>query len=283
MFIILIPIGVIICAIIFAVWTSMRMEWRVKNRHRWTFQFIQVARRLVEHLPQHRGMANAFLKGDVSFQEKILALQKVIEEDFVELGRIAALPFSVFEVSIFQAINKDWLYIKNNVFNLDAETSFSQHSLLISRLLDQIEDTCELTSLYESSDNKLLIKALASDLPRLTESLGQARGLGAGVAAQASCSLAEQLKLKFLVTKCDKIFEETLGPLLNSSDKAISAHDGVFRACLEKGRGFVATVRNELIETQEIRIEPAQYYTNATQAIEESFRLFDSLLSTVKK
>ena len=283
MFIILIPVVVIVCAIIFAVWVSMRTERRVKNRHDWTFQFIQVARRLVEHLPQHRGMANAFLKGDASFQEKILALQKMIEEDFVELKRIAAHPISAFEDSVLQVIQKDWVHIKDHVFTFDAEKSFAIHSLLISKFLDQIEDTCELTSLYESSPNKLLIKALASDLPQLTESLGQARGLGAGVAAQASCSLSEQLKLKFLVTKCDKIFEETLGPLLNSSGSTLTSQEGLFRTCLEKGRGFVATVRNELIDVQEIHIEPAQYYADATQAIEESFRLFDSLLLEVKK
>lgn len=282
MFIILIPFVVIICTIIVAVLISLRTDKRVKNRHKWTFEFIRIARRLVEHLPQHRGMANAFLKGDASFEEKLCAQQALIEDDFVEFKRITSHPLSVFDDAVFQVICKDWLYIKDHIFNLEPETSFSLHTLLISRLMDQIEDTCELTSLYESGANKLLIRALASDLPRLTESLGQARGLGAGVAAQASCTLAEQLKLKFLTNKCDKIFEETLIPLLDSGSRLLESRDGVLRACLDKGQAFIMMVRNELIDVEEVRIEPAQYYANATQAIEESFRLFDSLLAAAK-
>ena len=284
MLIILIPVLVILCTIVLALLISVRTERQMKNRHNWTFSFIQTARRLVEHIPQHRGMANGFLKGDVSFQEKILSLQAVIEEDFAAYRQVADHPLSVAETDSLQRIYSDWQSLKEQVFNLDPETSFDRHSLLVSKLLDQIEDVCELTSLHEYNDgNVLLVRALVTDLPRLTESLGQARGLGAGVAAQAHLSVAEQLKLKFLTDKCNDIFENTIGPLLNSNSKVLASQKAEFRACLEKGRGFINTVRNELINAEEISIESTQYYSDATQAIEESFSLFDSLLLAVKK
>lgn len=284
MLITLIPVAVIMLTIIFAFWKVARTERMLAKRHQWTFQFIEATRRLVEHIPQHRGMANALLKGDSSFRDKMLALQGVIEKDFKNLSDVSSNKYSVFEQSSFQSIHSDWRSIEKQVFNFSPETSFAQHSILISRLLDLIEDTCELTSLYEfSEDDVLLIRALAKDLPRLTETLGQARGVGAGVAAQASCSVGEQLKLKFLADKCSNIFDNTISPLLNSREGTLKLDQGLFRACLDTGQGFIQTVRRDLIDASEIRIDSTEYYNNATQAIEVSFKLFDSLLAVVKK
>ena len=279
-----IPVIVIIATIAFAIWRSTRTNRRIEARYQWTFQFIQSARQLLEHLPQHRGMANAFLRGDESFHEKLITQQETIEDDFVALAHTVNHPLCTYEMAHLTSLRKHWTAIRDQVFQMSPEDSFTKHSLLISRLLDQIEDTCELASLYGYGDDaRLLIKALASDLPRLTESLGQARGLGAGVAAQAQCSVAEELKLKFLLEKCSHVFDDTITPLLNSNNKLISSQRGVLQSCLNNGKAFIATIESEIIGKKHIQIESARYYADATQAIEESFKLFDSLLSSVQK
>jgi len=284
MYIIFIPIIIIALTIAFSIWQSNKRKHRITSRQQWAFQFIHTARFLVEHLPQHRGMANAFLKGDASFEEKLKTLHIKIEEDFSDLQQITEHQLSVLNIDDLHLIHSEWRSIKETLYGLDPETSFSRHTLLISSLLDKIEDIAELVSLYEYDKTyHLLIKAVISDLPRLTESLGQARGIGTGIATLTHCSIADQIKLNFLSEKCSVIFKNTVTPLLNSNNKALSSHEDSLRHCLDSGQSFIISIHDDLINAQKIEIDPTQYYDNATRAIEESFKLFDSLLATVKQ
>ncbi len=280
---VLIPIAVILITIAFAIGKSMAIQRASTSRHQWAFAFIHSTQHLVKHIQQHRGMANALLRGDDSFREKLSSLQAMIDANFIDLNKACEKDLATVGPAELEPIRTEWQAIREQVLGLSPEISFSRHSLLISRLLDMIEDASELTSLYEyGAKDKLLIQAIATDLPRLTEFLGQARGLGTGVAAQGHSSVAEQLKLKFLTDKCHNVFENTLDPLQYSNNVSIASQESAFGKCLEKGRDFIAMVRNEFLDADEIRVDPAQYYADATQAIEESFHLFDSLLLAVR-
>jgi len=237
----------------------------------------------MEHLQQHRGIANAFLHGDASFKDKAIAIQTKLKSDLENFQQVAIDRSSVYENTQTKFVMDSWNSLKGQVFSLTPEESFSRHTLLVSKLVDQIEDVCELASLYEyNTQEKLLIKALSTDLPRLLEFFGQVRGLGTGVAAKSSSTVAEQLKLRFLVDKCHVILSDTITPLSKSSNHSLIALREAFSSCLKKGEDFIKLARKELISTQVVNINPDSYYASATDAIASSYKLFDALLASVR-
>jgi methyl-accepting chemotaxis protein len=156
-------------------------------------------RRLLESLPQHRGMANALLQGDESFRPKLTALQAQIDQDMELLAqRVAAGDCWGVAVRVHR-IQGAWSFITQQVNGFEPAESFARHTALVSEVLYLINDVADAAGLLAlTGDSSRLIDAAINTLPQVTETLGQARGMGTGVAARGKCGTDMRVKLRYL-------------------------------------------------------------------------------------
>ena len=278
------PIGIITLLVILTFYISLTRAKKRKRQLKWLFDFLRCGRRLLQYVPAHRGMANAFLKGDASFKNKMSEMQKNIDENFEQLLKIAGNPLSVVEMAEIEYLATQWGELKNSVFNSTAEQSFAKHTAIVTGLLEIMEDSAELASLGSASqESLLLIKAVMRDLPQLTETLGQARGLGSGVAAQGECSVANRIKLSFLRENGVGILNNTINSLLDSNHPKIELIKSPLQTCKDKANRLFDCINDKLIKATAINISSNEFYSTATLAIDESFVLLDKLLNVLEE
>ena len=250
-------------------------------------RYIAALRPLLEHLPQHRGMTNAYLRGDKAFRDKLLARRKAIAADFAALealdGELAAALKTEGRV---QALRDDWRALEQRAFDMPAAEAFRAHSDLIGRLIGLIAHVADTSNLIldPELDSYYLMDLVVNRLPTLTDAMGQARGLGAGVAAQGIMDGRTGMRLAVLAARV----EEGEQAMKNGLDVAIRANaaiagqlQGRDQAALDTAKAFLELVQKDLIETDDIQVSAEQIFSAGTEAIGAAFGLFDTVLPSL--
>ncbi len=247
---------------------------------------LRTLRALFEHLPQHRGMANAYLQGDESFKSKLEQTAQTIHNDIVAVE--AALSFNRNDLvsERWAKIKKDWGQLASGVMTMSPVHSFAKHTALIQQVLYLMGDcaayldACEKTN----SDTYRLSNMLFNDMPQMMEFVGRARGVGTGVAGSGVLTVANRVKLSFLhecaqerLRICDVVSAQVLdGPGYSElRAKAAESH--------KAASDFIDLLKFELLDVDKINIKPAVYYDAGTQAIGTSLRLMDDLMPLLEQ
>ena len=239
---------------------------------------IRELRRLLEKIPQHRGMANAFLQGDASFGAKLQTLQQQIDADAAILATITARGNGPVIGQRIQRIEAQWSSIKQDLQRLSASRSFALHSELVTELLYLINDLGETSGLLEDdSAHGGLADAAINLLPLLTETQGQARGMCTGAAAQKECDIPQQVKLRFLLQRTRDTIDGTRQELRDKAE-ARGLDD-----CLSASEDFLHLLETRVLNADRIDIPPDEVFTTGTRAIDRSFALLDQLLDVLQR
>ena len=156
---------------------------------------IKGLRDVLQFIPQHRGLTNGYLNGSTEFKSKILARREIINKNFITALNIAKDTDNAFgSTAKIQSLYDEWKDIESVAFKLEAPDSFARHTRLISQFINLtliIADKSKL-SLADTVDDKYLLDALVIHIPFITEEMGKARGLGAGL---VSAKKVNQLQL----------------------------------------------------------------------------------------
>lgn len=252
----------------------------------WAAQWLRHLRDLLELFPKHRGMANAFLKGDASFRASMEKLQQQADAKLESMRKLIAERNECSEHRILRPIEQDWRTIKQNVYNMSAERCFAAHSRLIALVIERLEDDAlELLEFAASQRSQhqqqitSVISMLTRDLPHIVESIGQARGIGTGVATQQSSSVANRVNLKYLHSNALSIIENKLAPLRSmlTRQQDLSTMESCLDNAVTSSNQFLSLLKAELVDTPNPTVAPDVYYQQGTSAIEAELRLFDQL------
>jgi len=166
-------------------------------------EYIVPLRQLIQHLPEHRGMTNVYLSGNVGFKNKILAKRTELINDIRSIDEIdQRLGQQLGATAQWNSIKSHWHQLEGDAFNQPATEIFSRHTQLIAEVLDLVKhigDSSNLT-LDPELDSYYIQEAIISLLPQVVENLGQARGLSSGLAAQQRISLQQTIKLTSLLS-----------------------------------------------------------------------------------
>lgn len=176
--------------------------------------YITTTRNLIEATAEHRGMNNAYLNGDASFKDKILDKRQTLDAQYkalMDLDQTAGKTLHLADD--IATLQRRWVEIKERTFELTPAEAFASHTALVADLTSFINQIADISNLILDSDldSYYLIDAIVHRLPILVESMGQARGLGAGVAANQKLNVEARIRLSVLLdhilTSGDSLFD----------------------------------------------------------------------------
>ena len=244
---------------------------------------------LLEALPQHRGMANALLQGDESFRSKLTTLQAQIDRDMSVMEKHLLTTDHWGVTDRAQRVLSAWSTIKQKLNNFAAPESFGRHTALITELLYLINDVADAAGLLEDPDNTRLIDTAINMLPLVTETLGQARGMGTGVAARGKCSSDMRVKLRYLLANTRRVAEEVGQAVQGTLSQRGAEHHADFKTRAGNALGdsqqatqeFLSLLETGIIHDNSIDVVPTDFYAAGTTAIQHSFTLLDTILTSL--
>lgn len=168
----------------------------LRRRQLDALRLIRLLRRLMDQVQVHRGLVSRLLNGDQSQRVPVSAKQAEIAATLRELGRQDDP--SLLTPSRMARIRDYWQDIESRFQDLTPGASFERHSALIRQVLFLIGDTADNGRLAELPGLAPSLHALWDDLPAAAEAIGQARAVGAGVAAAGQCDSVSRIRLRYL-------------------------------------------------------------------------------------
>lgn len=251
--------------------------------------YIKEVRSLLEHIPQHRGMTNAFLKGDSSFEHKILAKRKKVDEYMATLKKVdQQLRDKLQTENKLMEIQQHWNNIKKDSMSQSAKESFSNHSALIKKLaalLNHIGNTSEI-ALDQGLDSSKLGDILINDLPTLTDFIGQVRGIASGVAATGKFDPEVFIQLSVLIDsmKVNAIsLSSNLQIAVENNPELAKQLGGIAAENMKNIKQFVTVLNNDFLKAETIQADSKTIFGIGTRAITGSFKLYDTVLPELDK
>jgi CHASE3 domain sensor protein len=261
------------------------MAWLGVRHSRFAVQSAQQAvyavealrrlRLLLAQTAQHRGMANALLRGDASFSQPLTELQGNIARNVDELAQFARQHPRLLAPEGVERMAGLWRELRSAIPKLAPAESFARHTALLRRVLARLQeagDNGELASMTGRRD--AAVAALLETVPSLAETLGQARGVGTGVASAKHCALADRIKLSYLYARSRDALAQTKDAL--RGERALGA---ALKACDDAATLFLANLQRELIAARSVKVAPQMFYAQGTGAIDTALALFDALLA----
>ncbi|WP_162232396.1 hypothetical protein, partial [Methylogaea oryzae] len=110
-----------------------------------------------------------------------------------------------------------------------------------------------------------LLDALIAKVPATLEHVAQARGMGTGIAARGSMSFEERMRMVALST----LIRHSLSGLRQALNSAGQQNDA-----LREIDDFLRQMDHSLVNSADVRLNPASYFAQGTQAIEAGHRLY---------
>ena len=220
---------------------------------------------LMAQLQQHRGMSSAWLAGDQSFRPRMQAKASEIERLLPSLRAVAlqegACAFPCLTANQLALFRFNWQSLLERLASLSVEQSIAQHSQLIEELLKWLAALGEarVESALRDAQRAALARIYLGRLPVLTECLGQARALGAGVAARGNCSAVARVRLLFLIARAEVVLGQavTICAGMPESERASAA-------VVE----MAEVVRARLLANEGVSIGASAYFELATKAVD---------------
>lgn len=267
-------LSLILAAVLVNQWIQLR---RHRRRLLWAVEWVRQLRKLLELFPKHRGMANALLNGDKSFRPAMQQLQAELDNQLLALRRMGESRDGSIE-PLLLPIERQWQVIRNGVFGMSAKQSFGLHTQLISQVIERMQDDSLDLQLHVPTGSPLssMLAMLTRELPHVVESIGQARGVGTGVAARQSSTVANRVDLKFLHGKISTIINERLIPA-RSAARHFQGIESVIDNTVASTQNFLTLLQRELIDNRAPNMSPETFYQQGTAAIAAGFELFDQL------
>ncbi len=244
---------------------------------------ITAVRQVLEFVPQHRGMGNAYLQGNTALAGKLAENEQKIDGLFKSLADTAsAAPFPQLLDQV-TALQSQWARVKSQWKGSAANESFRLHTVVIDGLLVLASDVLHEGKLTTDSAPEIarMGEFMAKAIPRLDEYLGRLRGLGSGVAAAANVTEEQRDTLLELYVLAKLQRDHLLGEVEQVVDKFNPALRGTLSQPMltlsTSTDQYLKLVKNDLLDATDISISSDTYFSAGTDAIAASLHLYDMM------
>ena len=177
-------------------------------------------------------------------------------------------------------IQEGWRVIKQQLTGFAPPESFARHTALLTQILYLINDVADAAGLMADGEDARLIDAAVNQLPLVTETLGQARGMGTGVAARGKCATDMRVKLRYLHDNTQRVSADVVQGIRTTLQRDAGLKVQAETALEESDqttRGFLLMLESRIINARQVDIESTEFYNAGTEAIQHSFTLLDAI------
>jgi methyl-accepting chemotaxis protein len=232
---------------------------------------------------QHRGLSASWLAGNEQAgpqrAERETQLVKAMEAVQTWLRSDPAHKTMATE---WDAMQQAWQTTLSGVKEkkLQAKQAIAGHTALIQQqlfVMDQLLYDSQLI-LDPTADGYSLVVLAGQQLPNQTERLGQLRARGSAALAAKSLPPQEAANINGLIAQADAAARQSSQALQHALDQnpGLAA---VLKEPSESARremeALVALVRAQVLDAENLALDPNQYYAAATRAIDAQFKLRD--------
>ena len=246
--------------------------------------YLKAIREPLARIQQHRGMTAAYLNGAAEFHPRILAKRKEIDTLLARLAeRDTQWGKELQTAGQLAPLQKQWASIKANSLKQPPAEAIKAHNQLVGGLLNLMSHVADASgmSLDHELDSYHLAAALANDMPRLIDYMGQARAVGSSVAARGEHTPASRVRLAILANN----LEIYSGRLTTGLDAAMETNPEL-KATLSEAitannqaiQNIQRLLREELLKSDTIEVDSEMVFQTASRAISGSYKLFDELV-----
>jgi len=252
-------------------------------------EYIKTVRQLYQHMPQHRGMTNAYLNGASSFRSKILDKRKAIVADIAAIDAINDRLGDEFGTNTLWAeIKQDWQELEPQAFNNPAKQTFKQHTTLIAKMYTLFEHVSNESGLVLDPELNTfyIMDAIVYRLPNVTENLGQSRGMGSGIAAGGVISLEQRIALGTLLSRIEsnaKAVNEGMVIALAENPELETELSKLLSTSKVATNNFINKVKRELLTAEFINSQSSDIFSVGTSAIKANYQVYDTLVPILDK
>jgi len=244
---------------------------------------ITALRNVLEFVPQHRGMGNAYLLGNRTLAGKLAANETKVDGLFKALAATAQTAPFPHVMDRVTALKRQWAGVKAQWKGSSAKQSFRLHSAVIDGLLSLAESMLHEGQLTTDSAPEIahLSEFMAVTVPGLNEYMGHMRGLGSGVAAAGAISEAQRDTLLelYVLAKLQR------NNLLAEVEQVVSEYNPALRAPLSQQaqqlsvstNAYLKFIQGGLLDATTISIRSDDYFAAGTKAISASLSLYDAM------
>jgi diguanylate cyclase (GGDEF)-like protein len=259
------------------------------NKEKQGIEYIAVISKFIEDIQQHRGMSNARLQGDRSFEEQLVSRRSDIEADIL-LIQAKNEPFgdALNTGKRFSKIDDAWKQLKNKMVLNDADLSFALHSEIISvslALIDYVSSTSGLNT-DRHKESFYLVDALIGKLLAMLEQLGQTRGITSGVAADKQLGTNVKTQLTILSGMIRSALESVNGSLrvVYEADPMLQQPIQKEMEALEEAvHYYLSYLDNEIMNAPQLQVSSSVIFNKGTSAIQMGFALHDNGLPVIDR
>ena len=276
-----------LAAFMYLLISETNMKTNFVEKERLGTVYNQHLAKFFQDMQQHRGMANAFLNGDATFEENLILKQSQIEEHIEALDSVDNELGATLETrDRWSALKEKWRVLRAQIFGMKAHDGYEVHTLLIEEILALMAHVADVSNLTLDPvvESFYLMDTVVNKLPVAIEHAGKIRGLGAGAIVPKSLTAEEKAHLIVLAGLCTATMEGVQGNMRKAfhEDSDLEPRlEGDMQEAVHAMQGALEMLDRRVINARDITIEPAEYFDLFTGAINMSFRLHDSVTSSL--
>jgi methyl-accepting chemotaxis protein len=237
---------------------------------------------------QHRGLSANVLNGNAAMKPQREAKQAEVDKALAAAQAAMKTFGDAAGQRGLDTLQRDWSALHAAVAGaaLPAPESFARHTALIDRQLELLEGVMDASgmALDPEASTYYLIQSVLASLPRLTESLGQARAKGSAVLHRGEIRPEDRAAFAALLETARLQARNARGAM----DKAVAgdARIGTMAGAALAAANTAAAdafklIEQELVKADKPGMAPADYFKATTERIDAQFQLVDKAFRTL--
>ncbi|MDH5191438.1 MAG: methyl-accepting chemotaxis protein [Gammaproteobacteria bacterium] len=245
-------------------------------------RYIMSLRQLIQHIPQHRGMTNAYLNGKTSFEDKILAKRPIIDEKFqAALTVDSELGETLNTGDTLKQLQAQWQEIRDTSMDMPATKAFNAHTDLIEKIIGFIHSIASQSGIILDSelDTFYLLDTIVTKGPNITETMGKMRGQGSGIAAAQFMGEKSKYAMTTIMINFDgyvKGIDQNMTYVFETNPSLKPVLGPLHKAAMDSIHVFDQIIENEILQSTAVTADPDAVFSAGTKAIDAVYALYDA-------
>ncbi|MDO9468754.1 MAG: methyl-accepting chemotaxis protein [Thiobacillus sp.] len=235
---------------------------------------------LIKLTQQHRGQSAMVLAGNDSVQAARQAKQGEVEQAMAKAQQSVTDLADPKLNERLAVIQREWQALAGAVGgkSIAGPQSYARHVALIARQLALLDDIVDSSTLAFDSDAAThhMVSSVLDHLPRLTESLGQMRALGAALLTRGGIMPEDRMR----ITATGTTARQHLDSARAAFDKAMDAEpawrqalDGPVASAVAAAEAVLKLTDEQIVRAETPSLASADYFAAMTRAIDTQFDL----------